>query len=67
MSRAEKDRAYYLTNARAMVNVLDARLNGDGERGAAEWDLIRQQAGRLASLAKSQRDLARAAEKDRPS
>jgi hypothetical protein len=50
-----------LTEARATVHVLEARLNGDGDRGAEEWDIIRAQAARLVNFAKWQRDQARPA------
>lgn len=49
-----------LIQARAVVHVLDARLNGDGERSAEDWETIRAQAASLVSFAKWKRDQARA-------
>src|SRR6185312_10038612 len=49
-----------MTNARAIVNVLAARLEGDHERSAKDWDTIRLQAAQLAGFAKRKRDEAAA-------
>lgn len=45
-----------VSEIRVQLHVVEARLNGDGHRDAAEWELMLQAARRLARLIEQARD-----------